>query len=70
MLLVEGSSEIGLFRHLSNHVSGVDNFQNTKAMRVILFLKCLKSKLDVKNAAKNSEKVCCFLDKFHLNWYG
>ena len=56
MLLVEVCSEMGLFRHLSNHVSGVDNFQNTKAMRVIFFSKCLKSKLDFKNAAKIQKK--------------
>ena len=35
--LVKGSSETGLFRHLSNHVFGVRNFVNTKAMTVIFF---------------------------------
>ena len=35
MLLVDGSSETGLFRHLSNHVFGVRNFGNTKSMTVI-----------------------------------
>ena len=68
MLLVEGSSETGLFRHLSNHVFGVNNFQNTKAMRVIFFSKCLKFKLDFKNAAKNWEKVFCFWD--NCIWIG
>ena len=37
MLLVEESSQTGLFRHLSNHVFGVRNFENKKAMRVIFF---------------------------------
>ena len=35
MLLVDGSSETGLFRYLSNHVFGVRNFGNTKSMTVI-----------------------------------
>ena len=64
ILLFKGSSETGVFRHLRNHVFGVDNFQNTKAMRVIFFSKCLKFKLDFKNAAKSSEKVFCFWDNF------
>ena len=37
MLLVEESSQTGLFRHLSNHVFGVRNFGNKKAIRVIFF---------------------------------
>ena len=37
MLLVEGSSETGLFRSLSNHVFGVRKFKNTSAMSVSLF---------------------------------
>ena len=35
MLLFKGSSETGIFRHLSNHVFRVRNFANTKSMRVI-----------------------------------
>ena len=68
MLLVEGSSETGLFRHLSNLVFGVDNFENTKTKGVIFFSKCLKFKLDFKNAAKNWEKVFCFWD--NCIWIG
>ena len=41
MMLIEGSSETGLFRHLSNHVFGVRNFENTKSMRVTFLSKCL-----------------------------
>ena len=37
MLLLEGSSETGLFRHLSDYVFGVRNFENTKCTRVIFF---------------------------------
>ena len=37
MLLFEGSSEIGLFRHLSNNIFAIGNFGNTLAMRVIFF---------------------------------
>ena len=42
MLLVEWSSETGLFRHLSNHVFRVRNFGNTKSMRVIFLFKIFK----------------------------
>ena len=41
-ILVEGSSETGLFRHLSNYVFGVRNFDLTKSMRVIFFFKMFK----------------------------
>ena len=37
VLHVEGSSETGLFRRLTDYVFGVHNYQNTKSMRVILF---------------------------------
>ena len=57
MLLVDGSSETGLFRHLSDHVFGGLNFGNTKSMRVIFFPKYLKFILDFKNEAKKREKV-------------
>ena len=62
MLLLEGSSETGLFRHLSDYVFGVRNFENTKSMRVIFFFKYLKFQLDFKNAARNSENVFCWLN--------
>ena len=42
MLFLEGSSEMGLFRHLSDYVLGVRNFENTKCMRVIFFFKIFK----------------------------
>ena len=68
LLLLKESSESGLFRHLPNHVCGVRNFGNTKAMRVIFFSKCLKFYLDFKNAAKNLEKVFCFW--YNWIWIG
>ena len=42
MLLVEGSSETGLFRHFSNHVFGVHNFGSTKALGVFYDFKMFK----------------------------
>ena len=42
MLFVGGSSESGLFRHLSNRFFGVRRFKNTSAVRVIFFLKLFK----------------------------
>ena len=58
-----GSSETGIFRHLSDHVFGVRNLKNTKSMRLIFFFKSLKLKLDFKNAEKNSEKAFCCWEK-------
>ena len=60
MFLVEGSSDTGLFRHLSNYVFQVRNIGNTKSMRVMFFGKHLQFKLYFKNEAKNWEKVFCF----------
>ena len=58
MLLLHGSSETGLYRHISNYVLGVHNFENKKPMKVIFFfLKRSEFQLDFKKAAKNSEKV-------------
>ena len=42
---------------------GVRNFGNTEAMRVILFWKCSKFDVDLKNANENWGKVFCFSDK-------
>ena len=59
MLFVEGSSEIGLFRHLSNHVFGVRKFKNTSAISVIFFIKIFKiqSKFTKSKKEKNMEKI-------------
>ena len=54
ILLVEGSSETGIFNHLSNDVYRVRNFGNTKAMRVIFLLKMFKIQ---SRFQKCSEKV-------------
>ena len=57
MLLFEGSSETGLFRHLYDNVFGVRNFGNTKSIRVIFCFKIFKFNLDFKNEAKKWIKV-------------
>ena len=63
MLLVEGFSETGLFRHLPSHVFRVGNFGNTKDLRVIFFFsKSSKFNSHFKNRAKHYEKVFCFSD--------
>ena len=56
MLLVEVTSETGLFRHLSNHVFRVGNFGNTKDLRVIFFSKSWKFNLHFKNGAKTRKE--------------
>ena len=53
MALVEGFSEAGLFRHLSDYVFRVHNFGNKKSMRDIFFPKYLKFDIGFKNAVKN-----------------
>ena len=60
MWLAERFSEMGLFRHLFNHVLGLRNFGNTKALRVIFWFKMLKFNLDFKNAGKVLEKAFYF----------
>ena len=57
MLLLQGSSETGLFRHLSDYVFGARNFEITKCIRVIFFTKYLQFNLDFKNAAKAEKKI-------------
>ena len=57
MLLVEGSSETKLFRHLSNHVFGVRKFKNTSAMRVSFFLKMFKIGSKFRKCKKKIAKI-------------
>ena len=45
MLLIEWSSEEGLFRHFFNHLFRVRNLGNNSAMTDIFFRKCLKVNL-------------------------
>ena len=69
MLLVEGFSQTGLFRHLSDHDSGVRNIGYTKSVRVVFFFwQYLKLIADFKNLAKNSENIFCFWD--NCIWIG
>ena len=42
ILLVKATSEARLFRHLSDIVFGVRNFEKTKSMRVMFFFKIFK----------------------------
>ena len=64
MLLIKESSQTRLFTRLSNHVCGVPNFGNTKALTVIFFSKYSKFKVDFKKAEKSWGKLSCFWD----NW--
>ena len=61
IMLVEGSSETALFRHLSGYVVGVRTFEK-KFMRFIFFSKSLKFHLYFKNEVKNWENFFCYLD--------
>ena len=42
ILLVEASSETGLFRQLSNYLFGVRNLEKTKSLRVLFSFKMFK----------------------------
>ena len=60
MLLVEGSSEMGLFRHLSDHVFRRPSVEELSAIRVIFFLKIFKIESKFRKCAKKGGKVFCF----------
>ena len=62
MLLVEGSSKMELFRHLSDHVFGGRNFRNTKSMRIIIFFKILKIYSTFGKCSKKLSKSFFFWD--------
>ena len=57
MLLVEGSSETGFLRHLSNDVFWTLKFKNTSGRSVILFKKCSKLNLNLENAKKKLQII-------------
>ena len=56
MLLVEGFSEMGIFRHLSDYVFRVLNFEIPKSMRVIFFFKNFKICSTFQKSRKNFGK--------------
>ena len=68
MLLVEGSPETGLFRHLSYHVFRVSNFANKKSMSAIFCFKIFKIWSRFQKFKKNWEKVFGFWD--NCIWIG
>ena len=63
LLLVEESSETGVFRHLSNHLFRVRNFGNTKAMRFIFCFKTFKISVRFQKCSKKLRKSFFFSDK-------
>ena len=60
MLIFDGSTEIGLFRHLSNYVFRVRNFGNTEGVRVIFVSKMLKIKFKFQKFSKKWRKKIFF----------
>ena len=68
MLVVEASSETRLFRHLSNHVFGVRNFRNIKAMRVMFFFKRFRISAWLQKSRKRLRKTFFFTD--NCIWIG
>ena len=68
MLPLERSSEMGLFRHLSNHLFPVCHFANTKAMRVIYFFEMIKVSTRFQKCSKKFRKIFCCWD--NCIWIG
>ena len=75
MLVVEGSSETGRFKYLSEHVFGVRNFGNTKSMRMIFFFKILKIYCKYQKCSKKFRKkkinfwdICIWIGIVKLSW--
>ena len=69
MSIVEESSEIALFRHLSNHVFAVRKFGNTKSMRIIVFFQNFQELIIfLKKQKKIEKKFFCFWD--NCIWIG
>ena len=60
ILLLEASSETVLFRHLSDYIFRVRNFENTKSMRVIFLLKIFKCEPRFQSYCKNLRKFFFF----------
>ena len=61
-MLLEASSEKWPFRHLSDYIFGVRNFQNTNLWGSSFYSKIWTFNIDFETAAKNIEKVFCFWD--------
>ena len=62
MLVVEGSSQTGLFKHLSDQVFEVRIFGNTKSLRVIFFFKIFKIYCRFQKSSKEFRKNFCYWD--------
>ena len=62
ILLVEASSETGLFRHLSNYVFRIRNFGNTKAVRDIFCFRIFNIEVRFKKFSQKLRKNFCFWD--------
>ena len=56
MLLVKRSSEARLFRHLSNYVFRVGNFDHRKSIRVILLFQNVENLIEISKVQQNIEK--------------
>ena len=64
MLLVEGSSETRILRHVYDYVFRFRNFGNTKSMRLIFFRKRWIISAKFQKCSEKSENLFCFWD----NW--
>ena len=69
MLLVEESSQIGLFKHLSDNDFGVRNIANKKAVKVIFFFQNIQNLMYILKKQQKIRKSFFFLRYLHPNLY-
>ena len=69
MLLVEWSSETGLFRHLSNHVFRACIFGNIKAVTVIFLFKIFKIYCRFQKVSKKFSSAANVLTSNNKIWH-
>ena len=68
MLLLEGSSQTRIFRHLSNYVFRARNFGKTRAFRVIFSSKMFEIESRFQKWSRKLRKLFCFWD--NCIWIG
>ena len=71
MLVVKGSSQTRVFRHLYDHVFGVRNSKITKSMSIIFFVKKFKISARFQKGSEKLDKRFCVSEiiacELHVN---
>ena len=59
----------GTFRHSSDYVFGIDNFEDTKSIKIIFFFKMVAIWSTFAKCMDKFRKSFLFTRYLHLNWY-